>query len=248
MRRWLFLPALLALTALACNTFFPPRPAVEWDPDPQTVVIELYTAGGLVPQYFLDNYIPAARVWGDGRIIWVEDQAGGGRRVLAGQLTPDAMRALLQQIVDAGFFGWQDTYEPPYQVYDAGSTVFSVHLRATSKTVSEYFQGAPEKFHELAGVMASGAGAAGAEFTPARGYLRAHPQTTGEAASDWPDAAAGFTLAEAQAGRWVEGAALHAAWAAVNQNPWNTPVRSAGQVYQLTLQVPGVSFLEPPGN
>ena len=45
MRRAAIFPLLLVLTALACNTFFPPRPEVVWDPDPATVVIcLLYTS------------------------------------------------------------------------------------------------------------------------------------------------------------------------------------------------------------
>lgn len=248
MRRWMALLLALAGATLACNTFFPPRPDVAWDPDPAALVIELYSAGGLVPATFMDNYIPAARVWGDGRIIWTTFPAGGSRRVLIGQLTPDELRALLQQFVEAGFFGWQDFYEPPYQIYDGATTTLTVQLQSTSKSVSEYMEGAPAQFHTLGGQLASGAGAAGTDYVPERGYLRAYPLGAGSEPAQfvWPAERFGFGLAEAAgAGRAVDGEALQFAWTALNQAQFAS-FASDGQLYTLTLQVPGVSYLEPP--
>lgn len=248
MRRAALLPLLLVLTALACNTFFPPRPEVAWDPDPAVVVIELATLGGLLPPTYMDSYIPAARVWGDGRIIWTTFDAPGGRRVLAGQLTAAELQALLQRFVDAGFFGWQAFYQPPYQVYDGGTTILTVQLLTESRKVAEYMDGAPAQFDGLVQVLAEGAGAAGGDFVPERGYLRAYRQTGNSAPPEavWPDERLGFTLAEAEtAGRYIEGAALQFAWAALNRSQFGL-IASGGQAFQITLQVPGVTYQEPP--
>jgi len=36
------------------------------------VIVEVTIIGGLVPREYVMNAIPDARVWGDGRIVWVE--------------------------------------------------------------------------------------------------------------------------------------------------------------------------------
>ncbi|MBL8057956.1 MAG: hypothetical protein JNK29_14725 [Anaerolineales bacterium] len=239
----------LSLAALACSTLFPPRPEIAWDPSPQAVVLRAANCCGMVPYEVALNYIPDATLWGDGRIVWVELGAGGERRVREGRLTPDEQRAFLDRIAAAGFFGWQSNYGD-YSVTDLASQCLGVTLTSTSHQVCEYYRGAPAAFDDLYAAAAEGAGAAGADFIPERGYLIAQEQggfISGSApVSHWPAVAAGFSLAEASAGRWVEGEALQAAWAAVNVSLWGQAVEDDGRYYRLVVQVPGLSQSEPP--
>src|SRR5574341_1096981 len=98
----------LLASLLACNTLFPPRPEVRWEADPNTLVISADTCCGML---FDPNGIPDARLWGDGRLIWVEYD-GSKRRVVSAALTAAEMTSLLQIFVEAGFFGWKDYYAP----------------------------------------------------------------------------------------------------------------------------------------
>jgi hypothetical protein len=239
----------LSLAVLACSTLLPPRPETAWDPDPAAVVLQVTNCCGFVPYEVALNYIPDATLWGDGRIVWVEAGPGGQRRVLEGRLTPDEQRGFLDRIAAAGFFGWESNYGD-YSVTDLASRCLTVTLAATRHQVCEYYRGAPAAFDDLYAAAAQGAGAAGADFVPERGYLSARelegfePGTT--TVVPWPAEAAGFPLAEAQGGRWVEGEALRAAWEAVNANFWGQAVEDAGRYYQLVVQVPGLSQSEPP--
>lgn len=183
-------------------------------------------------------------MWGDGRIVWVSHE-GARRRVLEGRLTTDQMKALLQRILEARFFGWKDEY------YTLGGNSYppmylSVSLIGRSKEVSEH-GGAPDAYYELVRFLTSGAGAAGDDYAPKRGYLTAAPEPAEADAPQWPDAAAGITLDQVGDGRYIEGEALSFAWQMVNENP-RAPVyvRSKGQVYSIMVQIPGVSFFEPP--
>jgi hypothetical protein len=247
-RHILFVIITLVLAALACSTVAPPRPALEWDESPDAVIIEAYYSGGMAPQNWVLNAIPVARVYGDGRIVWVGTRINTRERhVYEGTLTREQMLGLLTQFSDAGFFGWQSLYGPVDTVYDAGTTTLRVNLVSESKSVSEYFEGAPAKFHDLVSAVGGGAGATGAEFVPATGYLTAMPAGDGTRPSDfrWPDDEAGFTLAEAVGGRTIEGETLALAWSIINTNIYAL-VESGGQQYQLTLQVPRLSQIEPP--
>jgi hypothetical protein len=239
--------AAVALAALACNalTSSTPGPAVQWDTKPDKLILRATFCCGFVPQGYAQNYIPDAQVWGDGRMIWSQQSSGGGRRVLTAQLTTPQMQALLQRVVDAGFFGWKDEYAD-YSVTDMASQCLSVELTRQSKSVCEYYKGAPQAFHELYDYVVGGAGATGADYIPAKGYLTATPQTFSSQQKvqpdlNWPATSVGFSLSEAVNGKWVEGEALKLTWRVVNTKLWGSVVQDGDKYYQLTLQIPEVS-------
>ncbi len=235
---------------LACATVLGPRPAVAWNPDPGTLVLSASGCCGPVPAYVAENYIPAVRVWGDGRLVWVERNSNGGRRVLTATLTPDQLTALLQPAVEAGFFGWQDAYGEPDRA-DGTAQCLTVALASVTKQVCEYYEGAPEAFHVLYTAAANGAGAAGAAYAPTQGYVTVYPQTysmppTGDDYLLWPADSLGLALADNAGGQWLEGAALAFAWRVVTGDTWQPLVREGDQYFLLTLRIPGVTQLDPP--
>jgi len=242
--KWSFV--LFILPALACNTLLPPRPPVEWNAVVNNVVIQAYSGGGML---YEPNPIPLAQLRGDGRLIWVEG-GDNGRHVKVANLTTSQVRQLLQTIVDAGFFGWKDSYSPGV-VYDAPSTCLSVSLTSVSKSVCETLSGAPARFHDLLSLLVTGAGVTGADFVPERGYLKVTPLGStpapgGPLVVAWPSQQLGLKLAEVGPGQWVEGDALRLAWSVVNASPLN-PILQEGEVYyQVQLLVSGVTGIEPP--
>ncbi len=244
---YLLLITLLLLSA--CSALLPPRPDLTWDPSPTALVVRASECCGLVPRTFLDNYIPEAQLWGDGRLVWVENANGGARRIFTATLTPAEMEALLEDCVEAGFFGWQDNYAD-HSVTDLPSTCLQVTLLSTTKSVCEYYQGAPQTFHRLFADLSAGAGQTGTEFLPQRGYLTAYPLPAAQPPPSpnwqWPAASLGFSLADAQAGRWVDGPALDFAWSITSANYWNTLVQDGDNYSEITVIVPELSWVSPP--
>ena len=248
MRKTPLVLAALLLTQLACATLLAPRPKAEWDTRPEALIVRSSSCCGLVPNTFVENYIPEAQLWGDGRLVWVQHLSSGERRVLTAGLTPAEIEALLQDIVDAGFFGWNDNYAD-YSVTDMPSTCLQVHTLSASHSVCEYYRGAPRAFHRLIGDLGNGLGRTGVDFVPERGYLTAYPHHTNQGVSanwQWPAEAVGFSLAEAENGRWIDGAALELAWSITNANSWNTLVQDGVNYYEVTVLVPEVSWVTPP--
>lgn len=245
MNRPLTLLVTLSLAALACVTVLPPRPVLEWNTSSETVVIEAYVVGGMVPMNYHQNYIPEVRVFGDGRVVWVEWQ-DARRTVLEGRLTQNELRTVLEEFSSAGFFGWENFYEPESMIYDAPTATLRVNLLSISKSVSEYVEGAPANYDVLWARVASGAGAVGTPFEPESGYLLAWPlnSTNMLITHTWPDEA-GLTLSEVTAGRYVQGEALAAAWRIINENQYAV-IESDGAFYSISLQIPGISYQTPP--
>ena len=239
----------LLFSSLACNALFPPRPVVDWDTRPEALIVEANTGGGMV---YEPNAIPDGRLWGDGRLVWVEYDGSGARQVLTVQLTPDQQRATLAGFVEAGFFGWDDYYSPGV-VYDAPSTCLRVALVSLTKSVCETLSGAPRAFGPLYGDLASGAGQAGAAtpLAPTQGFLTAFAigpaLPEGSTAVAWPaDLGLPLDSLSQSAGQWLEPAPLALAWEAINAEPFYTLLRDGEIYYQAQLKVPGVTNLEPP--
>lgn len=200
----------------------------------------------MVPMNYHPNYIPEVRIFGDGRIVWMEWQ-DARRTVLVDHLTKDQMRAVLEEFSSAGFFGWENFYEPEGMIYDAPTSTLHVNLLSVNKSVSEYVEGAPAKYDVLWARVANGAGATGTPFVPENGYLLATPiNSTGMVIThSWPDEATGLTLSEVTAGRYVQGEALASAWRIINENQYAV-IESDGALYFIVIQIPGISYQTPP--
>jgi hypothetical protein len=246
---------LLVLSALlvACKTEGKPHSAatstqavgVGWNTEPSAMILKLYspyTTAGLAGAYDDRYYIPEVQIWGNGRIVWVT-QEGQRRRVLEGQLTTEQMEGLLQQIVEVGFFEWEDEY------YTLGGNssppmYMQVNLIGQSKEMSEH-GGAPEAYYELEDLLLKGAGAVGHDCVPAQGYLSVEPLSIELEGPEWPDGVA-VTPKEVGEGKYIEGETLKYVWETVNRNP-RAPVyvRFEGETYRIMVQIPGVSYFEP---
>jgi hypothetical protein len=229
-----------------------PRPEVVWDTAPDALIVSATFCCGLTSPVMRLNYLPDAQIWGDGHMIWVEYDQDGSRRVLETVLTHEQLADLLQQVVDAGFFGMQDRYANNL-VMDAADKCLTVNLESAQKTVCEYFQGAPQVFHDLYAMFASGAGVAGKDYMPTQGYLTAHPlesidkENVSRVDLQWDSKARGISLNTiVESGTWVEGETLAQLWQTVNANPGGMIVQEGEQFYQISLQVPGLSMEAPP--
>jgi hypothetical protein len=237
----------LFLLVTACRAGSAVRGDVAWDTDPSALIVRFhspYTTAGLAGAFDDRYYVPEVQIWGDGRIIWVTEE-GSGRRIWEGHLSTEEMEALLRRIVEAGFFSWEDEYYTP-----GGHSMPPMHLMVNltgrSKQMSEH-GGAPDAYYELEALLRSGAGAEGDPYVPSRGYLTVEPLTLDPGGPEWPHDA-DVTPDGVGEGTYIEGEALAFAWKLVNQNP-TAPVYVSyrGDVYRIMVQIPGVSYFEPPG-
>jgi hypothetical protein len=251
-RRAVLLVVLSAL-CVGCTAQPTPQPtatpqqaiAVEWDHDPSAVIVKYYspsTTAGMAGAYDDRYYIPEVQIWGDGRIVWVAREER--RHVLEGRLTAQQMGGLLQQIVDAGFFHWEEQYYTPGG-HSFPFMYLQVNLAGRSKEIGEH-GGAPEPYYRLEEWLLSGAGAEGRDYLPARAYLTVRPWPVEGVGPEWP-AVAEVTPDDVGAGRYVEGELLEWAWELVNRDP-TAPVYASfnGKAYTIMVQIPGLSYFEPP--
>ena len=227
-------------------------PEIAWDRDPNALIISGTFCCGFSSPLVPINYIPDAQIWGDGRIIWVTYGEGGARRVLQDQLSLEQLETLLQKFVNDGFFGWQDRYANII-VSDLADKCVTVNLETVSKSVCEYYEGAPQAFHNLYDYLASGVGLEGKDYVPKTGYVVAYPLDDnaetfpGQITLNWSTNTLGLSLTEAvEEGVWVDGETLAIAWQTVNAKPWGMIVQEGDAYYEISFQIPGINRLAPP--
>ena len=227
-----------------------PIPRVNWSNDPQsTVVLATYCCGSL-PDFVQRNYIPDAHIWGDGRIVWSEIGINNQRSVLEGHLAEEKLSALLQSVAGQGFFSWPKLFTAPLMPNNLAEKCLAISLTNLPHTVCEYGEGAPIAFQALYALVSEGAGADGSPYTPTTGYLVSYPvQGPGQAEYSgpiWNAQENGISLAQATSGAWLQGQPLQTVWNLINASPYSTLVIENGSPYNISLQIPGVSFQAPP--
>lgn len=225
-------------------------PELKWDQTPDALLLSASTCCGMASKTMRLNYIPSAQIWGDGRILWVQNDETGARQVLEGKLDAGQIEHLLQSAAQEGFFSWSDLYKPANSPTDLPQKCIQINLLSESKKVCEYFQGAPEAFHKLYATLAEGAGASGSTFVPQRAFVIAQRskkaiQPSDRKLMDMRPEVLGVTLAQMEQGGWIEGAALTGLWNAINSNPSSAVILQGGDLFQLTMQIPGISYIQP---
>jgi hypothetical protein len=123
--------------------------------------------------------------------------------------------------------------------------VLEVNLEDRTKAVSEH-GGAPEAYYNLEAYLQQGAGAQGLPYVPDEGYVTLQPFSVDASGEPWP-VWSGLNPEDVKEGDYVRGAMLAFAWDQVNRNPTGpTYVTHEGKTYHMMVQIPGVSYAEPP--
>ena len=229
----------------------------DWDPSPQVRLIEVSDPiqfPGILPTYQderMDNYLPEGILFGDGRILWVKyfyDVKTIKRRIMEDYLSGDEIKGLLQHFSQTGFFDWKDSYSGPFQEDGPPNKTITVCLKENIKTVVVNSATAPQGYHELYELISSGGGAGGHEYVPELAFLSAYPQyfdwdeDEGIQINRWPAAEMGG----AYPGKYITGQILAFAWQLINADPGSPLVEDGGEIYLITLQIPGLSMYPLP--
>jgi len=229
------------------NPIFAPKPKVEWDTSPGTIVAQAahpikHSLVSIPPEY-TRNYIPEARLWGDGRIVWATYYSSDGpRSVMEGRLTSEQMTAFFKQAIDVGFFGWNDNYFPLIPYENPPTDYLTINIRTAKKTVSNGMDTAPTAYKSLLNTLTNGPFAESKAFMPTHGTLIAIP-TQNQAAINWDKENLNLDLSKAAQGIPVEGKVLQVAWEAVNKNPYYPPPVSQNRVsYILYVIIPELMY------
>lgn len=219
-------------------------PEYETDPATQVIFIDWRDVSAWQIRGSMCNHIPILSVWGDGRTLYSGFRTGT-RVVEAGTLDSTQIHALIQTIAGAGFF--TETPKETEIINPAGD-YFYLTVNLITGTFSTDSVGWSKITPDIdAAIDTMGLPA----YTPERGLLISTPCSQTYCPSidqipAWPDGT-GISLADAQKGVWITGDVLSTIWQAENAS-WIPVFRDGNVIYGLALEIPGISYLEPPFN
>jgi hypothetical protein len=230
--------------------FFPLSPTATWDTSPDKKIIEMGFAGEV--DY---NHISDVQIWGDGYIVWVKYDVSGKRQVREGYLSKEEMTRLINQLIEAGFFGGYRRFNR-FNLDVQWGNFLEVNLSNIDHLVtidprSGYNN---QQVLGLVDFLRNGAGVTGTEFIPKNGTLLVYPieeldkkeyPQNSKADYEWPDEEFGYSLEtiyrnKPRNEREITGKELDFAWEIVNKP--KPLVESKGKIYWIAVIVPKISL------
>jgi hypothetical protein len=83
-----------------------------YETDARVLVLSADLAGGLVPPEALLNHVPLTRIYGDGKVVFI-DPAKGPSVICEGHLDTKQIEQLFALLQAKGFFGFSESYVQP---------------------------------------------------------------------------------------------------------------------------------------
>lgn len=235
----------------ATATSQPSGPVIAWDKTPGTIVVRLDRLVDKEPDYQRLNRIPPCTLYGDGRLVWVNNVPPSGEEVLEAYLDDVAVRGFIEFIIrEKRFYDVPDYAAqelPPTET--AAMDSITLNLTGQQRTIRSY-RPWPENMYfsilETCGRLSN----TPAQFLPVWAWASAYSVPSAAAASriGWPPTGQ-FKMAELAASGdrvWISGPTLRQLWN-IQRASFGTVLWIEGdKTYQVALQVPGVSRDAPP--
>jgi hypothetical protein len=193
---------------------------------------------------FALNSIPPCTLWGDGRVVWTTLGSDSLQQVLEGRVDEAAMRAFIEDIINRGFYNWEDEVVPPNTPNPVVQSI-SVSLYREVRTIrrfSDWPLNGYERILESCQTLSDQP----VKVLPDAGWISAYEIPRDPMAPNWfwpPDAP--FTLAElADQGtsKWLQGELAKNVWLSAREDRGDIQVlERGGRAYQVAIVVPGYS-------
>ena len=147
MRRLILLILIVGLALAACGDESPAENdnadsggdlgLFDWERNAATIVARLDSLPDQESAALITNSIPPCTLWGDGRVVWTTRDDSGAEAVLEARIDEVTMRGFLEDIINRGFYDWEDEMIPPSTV-DPVIESITISLYDEVRTVRRY--------------------------------------------------------------------------------------------------------------
>lgn len=216
----------------------------DWNRDPNTIIVRLDAKLENATPDYLTNSIPPCTMWGDGRVVWITRTDTGAQEVLEARVGEAGVRSFLEDIINRGFYNWQDEIIPPNNANTVFETI-TVNLYDEIRTIRRY-SAWPQNGYAAILQNCQALSDKPVRVLPDAGWISAYPVARDQGAPTWHwPADAPFTLqelVEKGEARWLTGELASYIWLSARQVQSNTQVVDANEnAYHLAIAVPNVS-------
>jgi hypothetical protein len=216
----------------------------DWSRDPNTIVVRLDSQALRADPVFVLNSIPPCTVWGDGRIVWTTTDGNGSEDVLEARADEATVRTFLEDIINRGFYTWEDELAPPSTVNAVVESV-TVALYNEVRTIRRFTYWPQSGYAKILDSCRQLSDKP-VQVLPQVGWISAYSVARDTQAPSWlwpPDAP--FTLdelAEKGESRWLEGPLATEVWRSAREIRGDIQVVEQNEnAFQVAIVVPGYS-------
>ncbi len=220
---------------------------MEWQKTPDNIVLRLDSRLKEATPAEVDNEIPPCTLWGDGRLVWV-NQLEEGKQILEARLSDEEIRTLMEKIIFSGFYDWQSDYIVPNASNPMIESI-TLNLYSEERTVARYSEWPVDAYNQALKNCRE-ISQSPVLFEPQGGWLTAYevPRVDGIGYWRWQTGDTGFSLAEATPDnpRWITDDLVKVVWETTITPAGRIRVLENDKAYELVLRIPGVSRDAPP--
>ncbi len=258
--RWWICAALILLTGCQPAASNPASPNVDspddstliqWDRSPTSVVFRADVIGG-DDDFSARSAIPLCTVYGDNRVVWINELDGFNIEILYDRVSDDAVRSFVEYLTvneRVYTYDWQfDSILTDDAIAPVAETV-SVNVNGVQHRADAFSGWDPEWFRRVLDACKS-ISAEPVLFQPDGGWLSAQvaPYNSQAPIIEWDTASAGFSLESVVDGepRWMIGAPMLTLWDDLRRLPSSLLYLEGDSYYTLALQIPDIMRDSPP--
>ncbi len=213
----------------------------EWDRDPNTIIVRVDIQPDQETPAFMMNSIPPCTVWGDSRVVWTVRDGVGNQQVFEARVSDETMRRFLEDIINRGFYTWEDEIVPSSSV-DPQIETITVDLYDEVRTVRR-FNTWPQNAYASILESCQQLSDEPTLVQPSGGWVSAWeiPRDYQAPSWYWPTDAV-YTLADLTTqGQWIEGTLATEIWLSTRQERGDIQVIEGEKAYKVGIIIPGIS-------
>jgi hypothetical protein len=258
MRRLFTLMIVMVLVA-ACRpssqnvqgSYNPDPNLVQWDRSPQSIVFRADVIGG-DDDFHARNAIPNCTIYGDNRVLWVNELGPFRIQVLEDRLTDAAISAFIQHLtVDERIYTYEAHLSDVQTETSVNPVVETIQVNVNGlEHDSDSLSGWDNDYFPRIVDACQHLSSAPVLVEPSSGWLivQAVPFSIQPPVVNWDRGATGLSLASEADGspHWISGATASQIWDTLHSQPSNLLFNEGDSYYEVALQVPGVTRDAPP--
>ena len=250
--RWIFTLALILLIA-ACQpaaTDGEQPNIVRWDRSPQTIVFRADVVGG-ESDFQARNAIPNCTIYGDNRVVWVNELGPSTVQVLEDRLPDVGINAFAQYLAgNERLYTFEARLKEIQAQADVNPVVETVSINVNDLPhTADSFGGWDGDWFPRVLAACKHLGQAPVLVAPSSGWLSAQsvPFSMQPPIATWNAQETGMSLKSATgAPKWISGNAASTVWNTLHTLPSNLIFEDGSDYFEVALQVPGITRDAPP--
>ncbi len=225
---------------------------IEWVRSPENIIFRADVEGGYAADSIRGKRdVPNCTIYGDARVVWVNELDPFRREVLYDRLAPAVIADYIAYLTINERIYTFATPTAAVPVYDAVVETIRINVNGIDQRTDGFsgWDGDDDWFRRVLAACRSLSGTP-ILFEPTNGWMSAIevPYVQENPALTWDVAVTGLDLGESAAldtPLWVTGAAAVQIWRAQNDQPSRFVFQQGERYFQVALQVPGISRNSP---